>query len=191
MTMADSIKALASAAVLVFAAQILCAQEIVHAIAGSIASVNPANGSFTLQLPDNSYSSFNFKPNPSTRISLAKTLREGPGTVSVLPKQATHVIVYYYGLAPMIAISVKDLGEDVESISGAITSADKAARSITVQPDSGGADTCRFVTATTIETSLGAVDAAKYSPRRGERVNMVCSSQAGTEVAQFIQRLND
>lgn len=189
--MIGSIKGLALVTILVVAGPSLFAQEIVHAIAGTITGIVPTNSSITLQLPDRTSTSFDFKPDLSAPISFDKALREEPAIARELPKGATHVIVYYYGLSPLIAVSVKDLGKDVESITGKITSVNGTTRNITIQSDTGRRVTCFVSNETTVETPYGAVDGTKYSPREGESVNAVCNYEAGKEVVQFIHPLND
>lgn len=185
------IKGLVSATILAFAGPSLLAQEIVHAMAGTIARIDPANSSITLQLPDKKTVSFDFKPHLSAPISFDKTLRDEAAMASGLPKEANHVIVYYYGLSPAIAVSVKDLGKEIAAITGTIVGISETNRAITVQSETGRGETCNVSDQTTVETAYGAVDGTKYSPRKGEKVNAVCNYEAGKEVAQFIQPLND
>jgi len=189
--MIGSIKGLVSFAILAFAGPSLLAQEIVHAMAGTIAQIDPANSSITLQLTDNKSVSFDLKPHVSTPISFDKTLRDESAMASGLPKEANHVIVYYYGLSPAVAVSVKDLGKVIEAITGTIVGISETNRTITVQSEAGRGETCYVSDQTTVETAYGAVDGTKYSPRKGEKVNAVCNYEAGKEVAQFIQPLDD
>jgi hypothetical protein len=191
MLMIGSIKGLVSVTILAFTGPSLLAQEIVHAMVGTIAERDPANSSITLQLPDKKFASFDFKPHSSAPISFDKTLRDESATATGLPKEANHVIVYYYGLSPAIAVSVKDLGKEIEAITGTIVGISEANRTITVQSETGGQDICYLNDQTTVETPYGAVDGTKYSPRKGEKVNVVCNYEVGKEVAQFIQPLND
>lgn len=189
--MIGSIKGLVSVTILAFAGPSLLAQEIVHAIAGTIARIDPANSSITLQLPDKRTVSFDFRPHVSAPISFDKTLRDESAMASGLPKEANHVIVYYYGLSPAIAVSVKDLGKEIEELTGTIVGVSESNRTITAQSETGRQDTCYVSNQTTVETAYGAVDGTKYSPRIGEKVNEVCNYDAGKEVAQFIQPQSD
>ena len=191
MMMIGSIKDLALVAILGFAQPSLLAQEIVHAMAGTVAGIDPTTGSITLQLSDRTSASFDFKPDLSAQVSFDKTLREQSGTASELSKGATHVIVYYYGLSPLTAIAVKDLGAKVESITGTIASINEIGRYITIQSEAGQQATCSVSNETTVETPYGAVDGTKYSAQRGEKASMVCNYEAGKELAQFIHPLND
>ena len=189
--MIRSIKCLASVTILAIAGPSLLAQEIVHAMAGTITEIAPTNSSITLQLPDRTSTSLDFKPDLSAPISFDKALREEPAIARELPKGATHVIVYYYGLSPLIAVSVKDLGKEIESITGKIAGVSGTSGNMTIQSDTGQQLTCYVSNETTVETPYGAVDGTKYSPREGERVNAVCNHESGKEVAQFIHPLND
>ena len=190
MTMKGLINGLALVAILGFAPSLL-AQELVHAMVGTITGSDSITGSITLQLADRTSASFESKPDLSTHIAFDKTLRNESATVNELPKGTTHVIVYYYGLSPAIVVAVKDLGKRIESITGTIASIDEAEQSITIQPETGQSATCYVSNETTVETPYGAVDGTKYSVRKGEKVNSVCTNVAGKEMAQFIQPLND
>lgn len=189
--MIGSIKGLALVTILAFAGPSLLAQEIVHAVAGTIARIDPTNSSITLQLPDKKTVSFDSKPNLSAPISFDKTLRDESTMASGLLKEADHVIVYYYGLSPAIAVSVRGLGKEIEAITGTIVGISETNRTITIQSETGRGETCYVSEQTTVETAYGAVDGTKYSPRKGEKVNAVCNYEASKEVAQFIQPLND
>jgi hypothetical protein len=184
------INGLALVAILVFAPS-LPAQEMVHAMVGTITGSDPTTGSITLQLADRSSVSFDSKPDLSTHIAFDNTLRNQSTTVNELPKGTTHLIVYYYGLSPAIVVAVKDLGKAIESITGTIASIDETNQSITIRPETGQLATCYLSKETTVETAYGAVDGTKYSVRNGERVSSVCTNEAGKEMAQFIQPLND
>jgi hypothetical protein len=191
MTMKGLINSLTLVAILVFAQTSVLAQELVHAMVGTITGSDPTTGSITLQLADRTSASFDSKPDLSTHIAFDKTLRKESAAVSELPKGTTHVIVYYYGLSPAIVVAVKDLGQKIESVTGTITSIDETDHSITIQPETGQLATCYVSSETTVETPYGAVDGTKYSVQKGEKVSSVCTNEAGKEMAQFIQPLND
>jgi hypothetical protein len=189
--MIGSIKGLALVTILAFAQTSLLAQEMVHAMVGTTAGSDPTTHSITLQLSNRTSALFDSKPDLSTPISFDKTLREESVTVNELPKASTHVIAYYYGLSPVIVVAVKDLGKKIESITGTITSIDETGHSITIQSETGQLATCFVSSETTVETPYGAVDGTKYSAQKGDKVNSVCTNEAGKEIAQFIQPLND
>jgi hypothetical protein len=191
MMLIPSLKGLATVLMLAFAQPSLLAQEIVHAMVGTVTEVDPTTSSITLQLSDRASASFDFKPNLSAPVSFNKILREEPETASKLPTMATHVIVYYYGLSPVIAVAVKELGNKVESITGTITNTNEAGRFMTIQSETGQLATCSVSNETTVETPYGAVDGTKYSPQKGDKVSAVCNDEDGKELAQFIHPLND
>jgi hypothetical protein len=191
MTMKGLINVLALLAILAFAQTSLLAQELVHAMVGTTAGSDPTTGSITLQLADRTSASFDSKPDLSTHIAFDDTLRNESTTVNELPKGTTHVIVYYYGLSPAIVVAVKDLGQKIESVIGTITSIDETDHSITIQSETGQLATCYVSSETTVETPYGALDGTKYSVQKGEKVSSVCTNEAGKEMAQFIQPLND
>jgi hypothetical protein len=191
MMLIPSLKGLATVMILACAQPSLLAQEIVHAMVGTVTEVDPTSSSITLQLSDRASASFDFKPDLSAPVSFDKTLREEPETASKLPTMATHVIVYYYGLSPVIAIAVKDMGNKVDSITGTITNTNEAGRYITIQSETGHLATCSVSNETTVETPYGAVDGSKYSPKKGDQVSAVCNYEDGRELAQFIHPLDD
>jgi hypothetical protein len=72
----NAIRITASVTIRAFGSMRVLAQEIVHAIAGSISSIDPATKLFTLRLPDLTCESFQLKTEPATQISFDKTLRK-------------------------------------------------------------------------------------------------------------------
>jgi hypothetical protein len=186
----NAITSLMPIAVLAVALPNLFGQEIVHAMAGTLTRIDPAGGSLTLKLPDQSTETFELKTVLSAQISFDKTLREESVTPSELPHGDTNAIVYYFGLSPLIAVAVKDLGKGAATITGTVARADKAKRSIETKTAKGGENTCYLTKDTTVETSSGAVDGTRYSPQSGERVSMICTEKGGREEAEFVQSLN-
>lgn len=172
-----------------FALTGLAAQEVVHATAGTVVKVDLATSALTIQKPDHSTEMFQLTQSLSKPISFDKSLREESEAANKLSKDQTQIIVYYFGESPETVVSVKDLGKDAVDISGTIQHVDKGQHAITIQADNGNSTTCYMAKNASVETSLGVVEGGRYSPKKGEKIIMVCTQEAGRETAQFIQIL--
>lgn len=167
----------------------LAAQEVVHATAGTVVKIDLATSALTLQKPDHSTEVFQLTQSLSKPVSFDKSLREESEAADKLSKEQTNIIVYYFGESPETVVSVKDLGKEVLDVSGTVQQVDKGQHAITIRADSGTQTTCYTAKDASVETLFGVVEGGKYSPKKGEKIRMVCTQAAGKETAEFIQTL--
>jgi hypothetical protein len=162
------------------------AQEVVHAVAGTVTAGVPSKDVLTLHEPDQTVEVFNLK-GASSSLKFDKVLMEKTETADKLEKAKTTVIVYYYGYSPETVLAVRDLGSDVRNVVGVVTHTDKAAHTITVHTSDGKDNICALAPDTTVNTENGVVDGEKYSIKKGQKVSVMCTASGGKDTAEFIE----
>ena len=89
----------------------LRAQEIVHALCGTVSSINTANNTITLFKDTGSPATFFVKSSSSTRIAFDKKVADEVTAAKEFQKQGAYVILFYYGIQEnLTAVAVKNLG---------------------------------------------------------------------------------
>src|SRR3954465_14138364 len=83
---------------LVLMPRTLPAQEIVHALCGTVSSINPADKTITLFQDSGSPATFSIKSSSGTRIAFDKKIAEEVTAAKEFQKQGAYVILFYYGI---------------------------------------------------------------------------------------------
>jgi hypothetical protein len=133
----------------------LNAQEILHAVTGTVTNNGHIKQSLIIQKSDQSSEVFEVGKSSSAPVTLDKALQKNTETVDKLPEGTSHVIVYYYGVSPETAVAVEDIGDKVLSITGRVTHVDKKQHTIAIRADGGSESTCSVESGTTLEMSDG------------------------------------
>ncbi len=171
--MRNSLKALLACAFLTAAVSSLPAQDVVHAIPGTLASLDPATGSLTLKTESGAPATFTYKA----------------GVMASNVKAGDHVIVSYIGDSEGLrVVSVRDLGSNVSSLSGTITRVDKGKHAITIQTPSGE-QVCYISKDAAVDMTDGVVDGANYTAtaQKGDKVSVDYTNEAGKKTVQFVE----
>ena len=71
------------------------AQEIVHALTGSVSSINTANGTITLLLDSGSQGTFKVMSASTKNVAFDKKVAEDTVAANNFGKQGAYVIVFY------------------------------------------------------------------------------------------------
>jgi hypothetical protein len=168
------------------------AQEIIHALTGTVSAIDTAGKTITLFQDAGSqpvvYQLWN---NGKTRISFDKHIQPETVAATNFDKQGAYAIVFYYGGdSDRTAVAVESLGTGpFQSSDGAVTHYDGRGHTVTIQDESGKTQTFKIVDKTVAETGMGAVDGASYRPDKGDRVRIVSSTVDGAPTALFLREL--
>jgi hypothetical protein len=76
----------------------LPSQEIVHALCGTVSSINPAAKTITLFQDSGSPATFSIKSTSGTRIAFDKKVANEVTAAKEFQKQGAYVILFYYGV---------------------------------------------------------------------------------------------
>jgi hypothetical protein len=162
------------------------AQEAVHAIAGTVTSVDPTNKVIHIKTEDGSERMFNFAGKPGA-VTFEKTVKDGTVPAASFTKTNTQVVVYYVGFDTIpTLVAVQDLGEaPLDKTVGAVVKFDKHDHTLTVKDAAGAEKKFTIDPKTVSETSNGVGMCEKSTLRTGSQVRVVATQ----DKALFVRAL--
>jgi hypothetical protein len=175
-----------TAAGLAVPASLASAQEIVHALAGTVNNVNQKDGLIAINTDDGSRGTF--KATSKLPANLDKNLSADVVPAAKFTATSTHVILYYFGDGEVrTAVAVHDLGTAaLEKETGAVVRFDKHAHLLTIKNASGAEVSFHIGAKTVAETSMGAVEGYKFDLEKGDQVRITAATVDGNDTALFI-----
>lgn len=164
------------------------AQEVVHAVSGTVSSIDSSANSIQINSDDGSVQTF--KDSTKVHVSLAvdnKFLARLTPADQFKSKGA-HVIVFYYGNNTVpTAVGLERMGPGpFETSSGSVTKFEKHPRLLTLTSSSGTVKDLLILPKTVAETAVGVVEGYKFDPEKGEQIRVTSSSLNGKESALYI-----
>ena len=173
---------------LLLASHALLAQEVVHALTGTVDTIDPANKTFTITADDGSGSTFDQLTSAHKSAWLEKALRNGAVAAAGFNQTGTHVIVYFLGWGePRTAIAFQTLGAGpLTKSTGTVVKFYKGDHTLSIKELSGTIDSFKVASDTVAETGTGAVEGLKFDPSKGQRVRVTATQINGSEKALFI-----
>jgi hypothetical protein len=159
----------------------LGAQEVVHAAAGKLVSVNAAQKTLTLKRMDGTTMSFQVVASHEPALSLDKAVREKTVPVAGYSKVGSNVVVLYFGYDSPTAVAIKELGPDApKKCTGSVSNFDRHEHRLTLKTDAAGAQNLVLTEDTIVDTNDGVVKLADYKPSKGERLRCFTGADSGT-----------
>jgi len=165
------------------------AQEIVHALCGTVSSINPADKTITIFQDTGSPATFSIKSSSGTRIAFDKNVADEVTAANEFQKKGAYVILFYYGIQEnRTAVAVKSLGAGpFSSTTGEVTEWNGHTQTISVRAEDGSVRSFKFDPQTVAETYRGVVDGSSFDVKKGEQVRLVSSGSTGTPTVLFIR----
>jgi hypothetical protein len=176
------------ACLVVFAlAGTLQAQEVVHAVSGVVATVNPAMNSMFVKTNDQSDGNFVYKKNLRADIEFDKSIRDGTVQPDGFNKVGDHVVIYYINQgAHREIVAMKDFGPSGLSVAAGTVVKSKH-HMVTIKTDKGATQTFDIAKDSSAETSMGVVSGLRFDPDDGQRITVRYTADNGANTAQFIR----
>lgn len=167
------------------------AQEIVHALTGTVSAIDPSHKNITVFQDGGSKRTFKVMSSSKTRISFDKRIEDESTSASQFQKRGAYVILFYFGLDEhRTAVALKDLGQGpFSSITGKVTGWDGHNHTLVVTDKDGHSHSFAIGGETVSETYRGAVNGSDSHPDRGDHVRVVSATRNGTPTALFIRAL--
>jgi hypothetical protein len=164
-----------------FSGVVAHAQEVVHAMTGTIRSIDAAQKSFTLFRDSGSLITFKEATGSKMRIANATS-------ADSFNQKDAYVIVFYYGMIDNpTAVAVHALGTGPFTATvGTITSFDERDRSISVKEESGSVVNYKISADTIAESDFGVVQGYKIRPEKGGHIRVVGAVVNDNPTALFL-----
>lgn len=174
-----------------FAVSAAFAQEVVHALTGTVSSIDPS--AKTITVFTDRHAQTNFKDLTSSKVSIAfdKKMREGATPADSFKSNGAYVIVFYYGEGnARTAVAMRNLGNGpFAADTGTVVKFENRDHSISIKEDSGVVESFKISENTVAETGIGAVEGFKFQPQKGDSVRIVSSSASGSPTALFVSNM--
>lgn len=169
------------------------AADVEHAIEGSVSKIDKTAKTVTIHTADGADHVFHYTAR--TTVHGAKDTAMGAKKVGVdtyfAGKEGTHAVVHYTGEgADKTAVAMKDLGKDTVKVSeGTVDVVDKTGKTVTVKAADGTKTTYHFAKDGVVESGHGAVSAAKWTYKAGDKVTVHYTEDAGMKVAHLVEHV--
>jgi hypothetical protein len=164
------------------------AQEVVHALSGTINSVNPADKTITVITDDGSGGTFKDMSNSKTPLEFDKGLRAGATPASAFKDKQGRVVVFYFGEGEIrTAVALRDLGPGPFTVTtGTIASFEKRTHSFSIQDKDGTTQSFKIAPSSIADVGSGATEGLKFEAAKGDQVRVVSTPVNGTATAVFV-----
>jgi hypothetical protein len=189
MTMKQFLPVCALAALVRVPAPQLAAQEIVHALCGTVSSIDATGKTITLFQDTGSPATFNVMSSSNTRIAFDKKVADEVTEAKKFQKQGAYVILFYFGTdGNRTAVALKNLGSGpFSSTTGEVTEWNGRSNQLSLRDKSGAVHSFKIDDQTVGETYMGVVNGSKFDVDKGEKVRLVSSTKDGTSTVLFIR----
>ena len=164
------------------------AQEVVHALVGTVSSIDPAAKTITVKTDDGSESIFKDLINSKTRIEFDKNVSKDATAAEEFKKSGAHAVVYYFGIGNMrTVVALRSLGPGPFTKSaGRVVKFEEKEHSISIKDESGKVESFKITSDTVAETDTGAIEGLKLRPQNGDPVRVTAAATNGGATAVLI-----
>lgn len=182
------LEALLVGCLLGFTTHLANAQEVVHALTGTVTALDPSAGTITVKTNDDSGGTFVYQR--KMNASLDKTVRQGTIEPSQFKTTGDHVIVYYYGDGiRRNVVALRDLGKSPLNVSsGTVTARDRHA--FTIKTPDGKTQTYELSRDATVDTPEGVVNGWHFDADKGSTLTVRYTVSGGNRTAEFVSALD-
>jgi hypothetical protein len=164
------------------------AQEVVHALAGTVNNIDPSAKTITVITDDGSGGTFKDMTNSHVSMEFDKSLRTDTVSAGDFKKSGARVIVYYYGFGNLrTVVALRSLGQGpFTKTSGTVIKFNKGDHSISVKDASGAVEVFKLTKDSVAETGSGVTEGLKFEPEKGDQVRVTSTQAGGVADALFI-----
>jgi hypothetical protein len=163
------------------------AQERVHALSGTVTSINPKIQMIEVATDDGSPGHFRWMKNP-TSIDFDKTVSADATAADKFTTKGDHVIVYYFGDGDLrTAVALHDLGDGaVEKSTGTVVKLNRHEHLLTIKNNAGAEVSFHVDPKTVADTANGVTQDFKFDLSKGDQVRVTAAQANGNGTALLI-----
>jgi hypothetical protein len=167
------------------------AQEVIHAMTGTVRSVDAAQKSFLLFRDTGTLITFKDATGAKIHASNDTKIFPSAATARAADKKDDYVIVFYYGMTDdPTAVAVQALGAGPFTATvGTVADYSDRDRSIAVRDDSGTIHHYKINASTVAESDFGVVDGLKFHAEKGGHIRVVGAVTNDDATALFLNAM--
>jgi len=171
-----------------FASVSATAQQVVHALVGTVDVINPNSKTIIVTTDDGTPGTFEDLTDPKAHIAIDKALRaDATPAQSFTTKGASAIVLFYGEGADRTAVALRSIGQGpFTKTAGTVVRFSGREHSLSIKDSSGAVQTFTVAPSTVAETRSGAVDGKKFEPGKGEQVRVTSGLVNGSPTALFV-----
>jgi hypothetical protein len=164
------------------------AQEMVHAVSGTVTSINPKISMIEINTDDGSSGHFRWINGSGPKVDFDKSVSADATTADKFTTQGHHVIVYYYGDGTVrTVVALHDLGGGaVEKSTGTVVKLNRHEHLLTIKSASGIEVSFHLDPKTVADTATGVMGEFKFDLSKGDSVRVTAAQANGSDTALLI-----
>lgn len=165
------------------------AQQVVHALTGTVSSIDNLSKTLIVFQDNGAQGEFKDMTNEKSHLAFDKKIAIETTPADDFKKKGAYVIIFYYGDSDdRTAVALKNLGAGpFTSAEGTLVKFDGKGHSISVKDNAGAVQTFKITDQTVAEGYMGVVEGVKFPAQKGDQVRIVASSESGTQTALFMR----
>lgn len=165
------------------------AQQVVHALTGTVSSIDNASKTMIVFQDNGSQGEFKNIAGGKAHVVFDKKIAVESTPADDFNKKGAYVIVFYFGdNDDRTAVALKNLGAGpFSSTEGSVVKLDGKAHLIEVKDGSGTVQSFKITDQTVAEGYMGVVEGYKFQAQKGDQVRVVASTESGSPVALFMR----
>lgn len=165
------------------------AQEVVHALTGTVSSIDDLSKTIILFQDTGSEGQFKDMTSSKNHVMFDKKIALESTPADDFKKKGAYVIVFYYGdNDDRTAVALRNLGAGpFTSAEGTVVKFEGKAHVISIKDKTGAVQTFKITEQSVAESYMGAVGGFKFQTQKGDQVRVVASGQNGDLTALFVR----
>jgi hypothetical protein len=169
-------------------ATVVTAQEVIHALTGTVSSIDRAAKTITVYTDNHSEGLFKDLTGPQERVEFDKKVRADATAADTFNRKGAYVIVYYFGDSNVrTTVGLRNIGSGpFTRSSGAVEKFEGKEHSISIKGQSGVVESFKITSDTVAETDTGVTEGLKFHPQKGDQVQVVATVANGSATALSI-----
>jgi hypothetical protein len=164
------------------------AQQIVHALSGTVESVNAKIKMTEIDTDNGTSGHFEWLKQGGAEIDFDKSVKADATDADKFTNKGAHVIVYFVGEGEIrTIIAVHDLGSGtLEKTSGTVVRFSRKDHSLTIKNGAGVEESFHIDPKTIGDTTTGVTQGFKFDFAKGDSVSVTSMASSGGETALLI-----
>jgi hypothetical protein len=167
------------------------AQQVVHALTGTVSSIDDLTKTLIVFQDNGSEGQFKDLTSAKTHMVIDKKVTLESASPDSFKKKGAYVVVFYYGdNDDRTAVALKNLGAGpFTSVEGTVVKYDGKQHSISLQDTAGATQTFKVAQDTIAEGYMGVVDGYKFQAQKGDHIRVVATTDSGGATALFMRAM--
>jgi hypothetical protein len=164
------------------------AQEIVHALSGTVSKVNPKIKMTEITTDNDTSGHFEWLKQSDGKLNFDKIVKADTVDADKFTNVGAHAIVFFIGDGDIrTIIALRDLGTGpLEKTSGTVEKLNRHDRLLTIKNSAGAEETFRLDAKTVGDTPTGVFQDFKFDFSKGDQVRVTAAPSADGETALLI-----